>query len=548
MNHGWSVAALLAAGMLAAGVLAACDDGGSGGSGLAGSFAADAGSDIACDADDQCGPGSVCFAGRCVFQGEAPDRRDAGVSEEERSIAAFSLPAAGREHVWIASPENDFVVRIHAETLEISTVEVGRRPTDVRVAAGGDTVVVLNRGSDELSLIRAPSEVEFVDLGAHFNALTLSPDGRYALAWFDLGRAEAGEDPSALQDVAVVELESGRLHAVTVGFRPREVVFDAEGEVALVITEDGVSGFLPAELGPSTLAATVPVAPDVFGQAGREVVLSPDGLFACSRGPGEDGITVVDLGEGVPRFVPLPGEPSDLDLLPDGRTALVMLRDAGQLALVPIETAVEDPATIELIPLEGQVLGQAAIAGEFALLFTTLPEQRPQISVLHLPGRRIVHRPLRKGIAAVDVSPGGQQAVVTHTKADGDPDPALGEEAFLARSYGYTVVDVRTTLTRLQTTPADPRGLVFGEGEAFVLLRGQGVAALQRIDLAGFSVQTHELGTPPEVVGVLPAVHRAFVTQTHPEGRISFLDLGDDAGNGGRLQTVSGYTLNGRID
>lgn len=525
----------------------AADDGGA----SLGASASDAGAGKAiCISDDECGEGEVCFAGNCVYQGERPSERDAGVSEEERSFAAYTVPAAGGEHVWVAAPQIDTLVRIHAETLALSAIEVGDEPTEVRAVPDGDTVVVLNRGSDELAVVRSPDEVDFVLLPGHFNALTLSPDGGFAFCWFDLEQARRGEDAASLQDLAVVDLDTSAVHAVTVGFRPRRIAFTADGATALVVTDDGISSFRPAELRGSLLATTVPVAPDVFSQADREVALTPDGAFAVSRGPGELGVTIVDLGEGTPRFVELGAEPTDLDLLPDGRTALVMLRDAARLALVPVETAVQDPETIRFVEFPGQVLGSAALAGGFALLYTTLDEARAQVSLLDLDTEVIVHRPLRKGVAGVEVAPTGRQAIIVHTKAEGVPDPAEGEDAFLARSHAYTLLDVRTTLTKLQTTPAQAQGIVFSaeRDEAFLVLRDTGVAEVQRIDLNGFSVESYTLGTPPEVVGVLPEVARAFVTQTHPEGRISFIHLEAEAGDGGRLETVSGYTLNGRID
>ena len=512
------------------------DGGGAGGSG-------------ACFTNQDCPSGAVCYVGQCIYQGGEQPRGDAAVPEEEQSFAAFTVPAAGREHVWVAAPAIDTLVRIHAESLELSAIEVGDEPTEVRAVADSDRVVVLNRGSDELAVVAGPDDLAFMLLPGHFNTLALTPDGGHALCWFDLDQARRGEDTASLQDLAVVALDTGRVFPVTVGYRPRRVIFTADGAAA-VVTDDGISVFDPAALDGPLLAPTVPVAPSVFGQSGREVVLSPDGAFAASRGPGEPGVTVVDMTEGTPHFIDLGAEPTDLDLLPDGRTALVMLRDAQRLALVPLATAPSDPESIRFIDFTGHVLGSAVVAEGFALLYTTLADARAQVSLLDLTGEVLVHRPLRKGVAGIEVAPSGRQAIIVHTKAEGTADPAEGEAAFLAKSHAYSLLDVVSTLTRLQITPAAPEGIVFSaeRDEAFLVLRNSAVAAMQRIDLEGFSVETYDLGNPPEVVGVLPAVERAFVTQTHPEGRISFLHLTEAVGEGGRLETVSGYTLNGRID
>ncbi len=517
----------------------------------------------ACASDNDCPADHVCFRNASVFQGgEGPRAADAGAlpPEMERTAEPFTRPAAGRDAVWVASPATDRVVAIDARTLAIAVVEVGDQPTEVATRAGTDVAVVLNRGSDELAVVEGPDDVTFHPLPGHFNALTLSPDGRYAFCWFDLDRARAGEDASALQDLAVVDLAAGTVHALAVGFRPRRIQFTADGDVALVITEDGLSIVRPAGLPPSALARTVPTSADLFATAQREVAVSPDGRWAVSRALGEPGVTVVALNEGLPRFVPLGAQPTDLDLLPDGRTALVMLRDAERLALVSLEAAIVDPDTVRFVDFPGHLLGSAVATpgGDLALLYSTATPEgtTPQLALLDLESQVMVHRPLRKGVAGVSVDPSGRVAFVLHDKQPGEADPALDEATFIARSHGYSLVDLDTTFAKLQTTPAEPRGLTFtgdaaGEGPhaAFVLFDDpvEGVAELQRIDLAGFEVRRWRLGSPPEVAGVLPAVSRAFVTQTHPEGRISFVDLAAEADRG-RLETVSGYTLNGRIE
>ena len=630
-----------------------------------------------CVVDDDCFSGEVCFAGECIFQRvDTPPpplpspEPDALPEEEEVGIAAFTRPAAGVEYVFVARPAADSVVRIHGETLALDAIEVGGEPSVVRIIPDTDRAVVLNRGSDELTIIDENAERRFVALGGHFNAMDLTPDGRHALCWFDLAQARSGELVGSFQDLLVVDIDTGTRHAVTIGFRPRRIQFTADGATALVITDDGISYFRPADLGETTLADTVPVAPDVFQQDDREVLVTQDGRWAISRGPNEAGVTLVDLAEAVPRFIPLPGQPTDLDLVPDDSAVLVMMRGVRQLAIVPLEAAYEDPAAIHPVEFPEHVLGSAAVGVDFAVLYTTQTETRAQISLLDLATLRMVHRPIRKAVAGVEISPDGRKAIIVHKPYDiasGEPDPTEPEpnapnagdadasvvdagaadagavdagaadagaadagaadagaadagaadagavdagavdagetdagapdagevdagetdagaadagepdgalpdaaladaespapqprpmpepdddEAFLRNSEGYSVLDIRTGRVKLQTTAAPPSGLIFApeRDEAYLLLRGDGVAAVQRIDLNGFAVQSWTLGTPPEVIGVLSNIERAFVTQTHPEGRISFIRLDAEPGDGGRLETVSGYALNGRID
>ncbi len=538
-------------------LLVACGDDGMGGA--AEDRSGDGAGGDACFSNDECGNGYVCFRNQCVFQGggggEGGGAGGAGGAppEEEVETAAFSAPAVGRHHVWVANPAQDAVVRIHAGTLAVSRVAVGDEPTVVQTRPGHDRAVVLNRGSDEVTLVAiegAAEQLAFFPLPHHFNAMALHPAGRFAFCWLDLDQVRPGEDASALQDVAVVDLVDGKVHPVVVGFRPSRVVFPSDGGRALFVTEDGVSIIDLANLEQGHIATTVPVAVDVFAHADREVLVTPDGRYAVSRGPGEPGVTIVDLEEGTPRLAGLGAEPTDIDLLPDGGEVLVMLRSAERAARVPIA----DPASATFTDLPGQRLGSAAVSpdGAVAVLFTTVAREGeiPRVTLLDLATGDHVARPVRKVVAGVSVDPTGRVAYVLHAKKEGEPDPALGEDEFLARSHGFSLLDLRTAFTRLATTAAAPTGLTFtADGtRALVLLSNpaRGVAALEHLDLTTFDVRTYELGSPPEFAGVVPELGRAFVTQAHPEGRISFLEL--DAPETARLVTVSGYALNGRIE
>jgi hypothetical protein len=111
---------------------------------------------------------------------------------------------------------------------------------------------------------------------------------------------------------------------------------------------------------------------------------------------------------------------------------------------------------------------------------------------------------------------------------------------------------------RLVTTPADPLGVFWLglQAQAFVPLDSGlpgstpdtpevRVHRLQAVDLERASVRDLPLPSPPESIGALDALQRLFITQTHPEGRISFLALErPDA----PLETLSGYLLNGGIE
>lgn len=513
-----------------------------------------------------CGAADAAGAGMADEKGEVPGGAysDAGASgaqgpegpEDETERLRFGDPAVGADHVWVTSRENDLVLRIDARTRAVDAVTVGDEPTVVATLPGVEAAVVLNRGSDELAFVDArgdaDADVEFVRLERHFNALSLSPDGRFGVAWFDLGTAEVGEDATALQDAAVIDVEARTVRAVSTGFRPRAPFFTEDGLRCLLVTEDGVSIIDLTDAGAAP--RLLPTATDPFLQSGREVGIAPDGAYVVSRAGegGERALTVLDVADEVLRTIELPGEPTDLDLYDGGRRALVMLRDARLAVVVDVPSGALQ-ATVEL----PDALGSAAVAedGRRALVYTTLPAGQlgPRFAVLDLSESvpTLSLRPARKEIAGAVLDPTGRVAWVLHRKADGSPDPTLPESEFLARSHGYSLIDLETLFVRLVTTPAAPAGVLFSADlpRAWVPLSApeSQTYLLQILDLDGLSLRAIDLPSAPEAVGEVAAADRLFVTQSHPEGRISFLDRDSVAPATDALETLSGYLLNRRI-
>ena len=189
-------------------------------------------------------------------------------------------------------------------------------------------------------------------------------------------------------------------------------------------------------------------------------------------------------------------------------------------------------------------------AGPVAVLYTSahVVTGTPPIALLDLESGTLVFRPVRKPLRAAAMSPDGQTAFLVHQRVPGPP-PSDDPDVVLDHSEAFTLLNLRTGFPKLQITTHPARGLLFAQDrqEAFVLIGEPetGVAELLRLELDGYDVTRYVLSSTPEVVGVLATIGQAFVTQTHPTGRVSFLDLDDPAA---RMRTVSGYALNGRIE
>lgn len=538
----------------------------SSGAGDDSAWSSDAGAGVPeCFSSSECPVGWTCSElGFCV----APSGGDGGVPPSEVEFE-FGAPVSSKRFVWVAMTDQDAIAKIDGDTLAVTSIAVGERPEVLAALPTTDTAVVLDHVNGAATVVRPADDSDLTEVEPtlpDLNQLAVSPSGRHAVAYFDLAKAiaDAGSldavgSVGSFQDVTVIGVDASGARTVdlTVGFRPREVEFDAAGDRAFVITDDGISVLdLDAVLdGGPAIVPPIPVTTDPFEDpTGLEVDIVASGDLAVVREAGTAGLRVISLAgatTGQLWEVPLAGAPSDLELSPDGHRAYAVLRAQHQLAILDLPADAMDPSGIEVVDLADATLGSLTLTsgGARGVLYTnaTLDERLTFIDLVS-PGHPHQTYPLQKGVRAVGVSPGGDKVLVIHAKAPGAPGDATTVDEFIDRSFGYSLVDVATGFAKLQLTPVDPGAFAFANGlpRAYVLLDGGddegALAAVQELDLGNGVVRTIELGSPPESVGVLPDRDAIFVSQRHPLGRVTFIDVPT-----GQARTLTGFDLNSHV-
>jgi hypothetical protein len=477
---------------------------------------------------------------------------DSSLPPEMEERRTFETPQAGARYVYVANPRRDTVAVIDSTSLAIRLAPTGDTPTYLATVPGKDIAIVIDVGSRDATILRTEAgatRTSTVPVVPGANALSVAPDGTHVVAWYDSGAAGAGAGVSgSFQDVSVITLgATDQALAFSVGFRPSEVTFASDGSAAFVTTDDGVSILRFAELTTPRVAPLVRVD-DGAGDAARDVSVTPDGHFALSRREGATQIQVVDLATRASTIVELGSPVTDLDLAPAADFALAVLRDAQTVVQIPLPAGLADSTVHRTTTLDGEAVGSAAITpdGRTAVLYTTAaPVAR--LVILNLDTQAVLPVRLRKGVRAFVMAPDGRTALVVHTKAAGSPQaPGLDTDAIIARSYGYTVVDLASGFAKLQltTAPVGDLAITPDSTRAFLLLRDDAasIRLAQRIHLGSFIVDDFPLGSPPLSLAALVDSTRIFVSQLHPEGRISFIQW-----ETGATESVTGFELNGRI-
>ncbi len=489
--------------------------------------------------------------------------------------SSYEVPVATGHFIWVANPTSGRVAYVDASSLEVHTVEAGNAPTYMSPIPGtADAVIVLNVLSDDATVLRAETTglksrtIRGVAHGA--NAVVVSGDGRWAIAWTDARRIKNADANEGYQDVTVIDLDPLAVKPktiVSVGFRPVSVTFAANGSQAFAVTEDGIS---VVELGGASgvrVSKNVIITDDPTENADtRDVSLTPTGGLAVIRREGKAAIGIVDLASGVRSAVTLSGPVTDLDLTADGKRAVAVVRDTAEVAILPLDAGISGTAAITRVIVTGEVVGSVALAagGATALLYSNATNLE-RVTVLTLsatPTYRVVklHAPVLSVFPTADA----KSAVVLHAE-DTPPGSAAGGASGADAGIGaitdggptqpptprpgraFSLVPLADDLpARIQTTDAPPEAVVLSPaGDRALVTIHDDVKRIYAVYMGLFptlEVQRISLASPPIAAGVVVAAGRGYVAQKHPEGRITFVTL-----ESGEARTLTGFELGSRV-
>lgn len=514
-----------------------------------------------CFRDADCTTGLSCVDFRCVSA-------DDGLPPEEEEAHTFLRPAASDSYVFALSPEADSLAIIDPVSLSIEAVKLPEEPLALQVAPGADRVVVVSRQGRALSVVdkeNGATKLVSVDTPRRFPALSLSPDGRWAVLWTPDGELpDAGaEGIVALVDVDALRTgEASPVLELAAGRRHTNVFFRADAGVAKDAVIVGHQEIVVLDL---TLPSPSPLRialPDAYAQlTGREALSPPEGGIVLLRSLSTSDLGVFDVAARTFSSLSLPAVASDLDLTVDGTKAVAVLRETSQVA----RFSLPDGDDLDLIDValpgtdcEANVdpcliaPGQAVLSpdGTSAVLFTNARHSESFGRVFFETGDYEVFARLQKLVRTIGLSPDGKNAIVLHRP---DPSSTVADlyERTVDRSEGYSVVHLDEGVAQLKLTDkVPPVEFVWApqSAHAAVTLRDDPTRTwrVEAIDLKSLVVSSLDLASAPQFAGPLPGqgtAPRVWVTQVHSAGRISFIDLAERT-----VRTATGYELNAEIE
>jgi DNA-binding beta-propeller fold protein YncE len=489
--------------------------------------------------------GSGGNSSNIAFGGASSGGRPPEIEDENRYLA----PVATGKYLWSANPLSGRVALIDAETLAVVLETAGNHPSSVLGLEEDDSygALVLNDFSNDATLLRVDAQGELTQRRSFAtqpdaNAWVKSPSGRFAIAWTDATQKTNLGPLDLFQDLTLISLESGSeaAYRLSVGARPSRFAFDRSEQHAYVVTEEGISVI---ELGARpNVSGVLPLSGSVLAERGSaDVSFAPDGAYAVVRTQASSKIATLSLPGGAREELDLGGIVTDLDLTPDGSRAFAVLGELSTVIEVPVPMAGRDPASFRRVALTGEVIGSIALNADAssALVYSTV-----------LGSTRVALLDLREALGAFSYRVQDLISPVKALFAAPDPRFAVSFQAVpqgSKRVGAFSIVSMQAErVPKIVGTDAAPAQVAFSPvgNAALVSVRSDSLGAYGAyvIALENQQVDYVPLQSPPLAAGVVAAAERAYIAQSHPEGRITFVSLTD-----GQLQTLTGFELAARI-
>lgn len=283
-------------------------------------------------------------------------------------MAAFAASAGAAPLVYLLNAKSVTTLDAATNQLVGTAIPTGEDPEAIAITPNGKRAFVVNFVGNSVTVIETASRtpVATLPLPSNGEGIAISPDGKTAYATSkgkekvvvintetatETGTITVGPEASAVafapngkqayvgiapEDVQVVETGTGKLVGgpIKVAGFVRQIAFTPSGETAYVAAGNGVA-VINTALGMVTGEIPVPSV--------STLAVSPDGKRVYAASKSGKSITVAETGTNkvVGSPIPLPSEPVEIAITPDGGTAYV----ADGLQVTPINLATDKAAT-----------------------------------------------------------------------------------------------------------------------------------------------------------------------------------------------------------
>ncbi len=360
---------------------------------------------------------------------------------------------------------------------------------------------------------------------------------------------------ATFEGVVLLDIDSGEHHFLPLPEIPSDIDLIDDGHLEVLIMLRGHAQAVRATIPDGLIAAADAMTPaeqalsgtldaglDAGGDAGTDAGADTGASLDAGTDAGADASSGLDAGL-------------------DAADASASSPDAAQTNTFAFPTGIDGFHVADVV-VPGMGAASVAQDGQTALLFTTLGgEKRAVLYDLADDTQRTLA--FEKGVRGALSDRSGHTFLVFHTKEDGPipPDATPADPEYIARSWGVSVLDVASAATRLVLTDHEPGQATLwspdeGDHRVYLIFKAPAPTGGQRpadiepsyrdvltINLRSFRSDSFRVPSLPEGLGPIPSAGRIYISQRHPQGRMTFVDA-----DTGARQTITGYQLNAGIE
>jgi hypothetical protein len=441
------------------------------------------------------------------------------VTSNGRFAVAWTNAAAAKSPDPSEGFQDITVLDLQGDEPSSKRLSVGFRP--VRVFVDDDSryvYFVTDSGIDVVDLLSEDGpiverEVALSDNPARDTAkrdVNITPDGTFAFV--------SRQDQSY---VTVVDVAAGVFKDVALPGVVTDLDLSADASLAVAIVQQSTPSADPSAAG----AGAGGQATEASEGGGTSVELGGGG----GLGAGEVGASG-EVGAGGKSDPPV-GVPRSLAVL------------------LPVASIFTTPDLFESVAIDVRVasveLGQQ---GDTALLYQN-GMASPLLTLLGLEAGESFARyrtlELKLPVFYAKSSPDGQHAVVLLAPPAGSAKPGAFAVVPLVKELPAAIQGTAARTVPLDFAKEQPAMVAIDDAHALVTVTNQlDVHVAYLVGMPALTVDAIPLASAPlpGASGIVPAANRAFVAQSHPEGRITFIDL-----DSGKQRTLTGFELSAQV-
>ncbi len=490
-----------------------------------------------------CGSSRNSFSGASRQTVGSPPAASAQLQGTQPVSYQLSTPAATNQYVFIANTTNNTVAEINKVTFSIKSISVGSMPTTVDVTPDNKTAVVFNSGDYSVSLIDISSDtVTTLPVDTYDNTMVLSPTGSIAITYFDPSKSTnlTANPTRTFNQITILNIAAMTSQVINVNYLPQRIIFTGDGTKAVVVTT--------SQIGVVSLTAGYPVTRYQLVDPSQQQIdpeslkLTADGNYALAVIQNSNDVVVQNITTGAQSILALGPTVTDIELTADNARAIAVNSGNGSLSFITLSTF--STSTI----FTGLDINRIAIAqnGTNALLYTTNPTTTvhagESVHVLTLTDDTIQAYPVIKGVSSVIMLPftstvGVSSAIIVHAGPGGSSSDPVKQ--FFYNHYAVTLFNMTTGVSTPIALLSAPTLFAFSDDGVYAYAMMPDSDAIAVFNLLTQISTGVYVPSAPYFVGVMPALHTAYIGESYPLGRLSFIE----PDQGMLLMTITGFEL-----